>query len=175
MSFNRQAHYHRVVESGRLWLQIDIEKQRLRLRHGTQAEREYRISSAENGVGELNGSNRTPRGWHVIRAKIGAGQPADAVFVARRPTGEIYDEALGEAYPERDWILARILWLSGLEPGFNRLGSRDTMRRYIYIHGCPDSTIMGRPGSAGCIRMRNAELIELFERVEPGTPVLIHE
>ncbi|NLO78952.1 MAG: L,D-transpeptidase [Xanthomonadaceae bacterium] len=175
MSFDRQGHYQRVVDSGRIWLQVDLGQQRLKVRQGSQLVREYPISSAAKGAGELHGSNRTPRGWHVIRAKIGDGAPSGAVFVGRRPTGEIYSEELAQQHPDRDWILTRILWLSGLERGYNRLGNRDTMRRYIYIHGCPDSTPMGQPGSAGCVRMRNADVIELFEQVEPGTPVLIHE
>lgn len=175
MAFDRQAYYQHVTAGGQPWLQIDIGRQRLELRRGVEIEREYSISSASKGVGERHGSNRTPRGWHRIRAKIGTDAPVGAVFVGRRATGEIYDEELGRAHPERDWILTRILWLSGLEPGFNRLGAHDTMRRYIYIHGCPDSEPMGQPGSAGCVRMRNTELIELFEQVVAGTPVLIHE
>ncbi len=172
---DRQAYRAQVVAAGEPWLEIDLGQQRLWLRRGDQAEAEYLVSTARNGPGERNGSNCTPRGWHKIRAKIGAGAPAGAVFVGRRPTGEVYDAALGRAFPERDWILTRILWLSGLEPGVNRLGACDTMRRYIYIHGCPDTERMGVPGSAGCIRMRNAELIELFERVPVYTPVLIRE
>lgn len=135
--------------------------------------RRYRISSARNGTGQENGSFRTPLGKHIIRAKIGAGQPLNTVFVRRRPTGEIYSPQLAEQFPKRDWILTRILWLSGCEPGFNRLGSVDTMRRYIYIHGTPDSVEMGKPGSIGCIRMRNSDLVELFDLVETGTPVEI--
>ncbi len=131
----------------------------------------YPVSTAANGVGEECGSYCTPRGRHIIRAKIGGGQPVNSVFVRRRPTGEIYSPQLGEQFPGRDWILTRILWLSGCEPGFNRLGSRDTMRRYIYIHGTPDSVELGRPGSKGCVRMRNADLIELFDLVPAGTPV----
>lgn len=131
----------------------------------------YPVSTAERGVGEERGSYRTPRGKHIIRAKIGAGQAANSVFVARRPTGEIYTPELGQTFPERDWILTRILWLSGCEPAFNRLGCVDTMRRYIYIHGSPDSVIMGKPGSHGCIRMRNADIVDLFDRVAPYTPV----
>ncbi|MEO1768004.1 L,D-transpeptidase [Thiobacter aerophilum] len=133
----------------------------------------YAVSTAANGPGEREGSFRTPRGQHIIRAKIGAGQPENTVFVRRRPTGEIYTPALAAQYPGRDWILTRILWLSGCEPGFNRLGAVDTMRRYIYIHGSPDEVPMGVPGSRGCIRMRNRDIIELFDRVEPGTPVEI--
>ncbi|MHB8257378.1 MAG: L,D-transpeptidase family protein [Acidiferrobacterales bacterium] len=132
-----------------------------------------RIASARNGVGEENGSERTPRGWHIIRAKVGAGLPAGAVLVSRRPTGEIYTPELRRSFPGRDWILTRILWLSGLEPGRNRLGRVDTMRRYIYIHGCPDEDPMGIPGSHGCIKMRNSDIIDLFDRVPVGTKVHI--
>lgn len=135
--------------------------------------RRYTVSTGANGVGEENGSFCTPRGRHVIRAKIGAGQPQNAIFVKRRPTGEVYTPELGAQYPGRDWILGRILWLSGCESGYNRGGSCDTMRRYVYIHGTPDSTELGRPGSRGCVRMRNAELIELFDLVPAGTPVEI--
>ena len=133
----------------------------------------YPVSTGANGAGEENGSFCTPRGRHVIRAKIGAGQPLNTVFVKRRPTGEIYSPELGARHPGRDWILTRILWLSGQELGYNRGGSCDTMRRYVYIHGTPDETELGRPGSRGCIRMRNAELLELFDRVAAGTAVEI--
>lgn len=153
---------------------IDIEKQQLSLT-GEQGNFIYDISSATNGVGEQYGSEQTPRGAHLIRAKIGAGAPVNSVFVARRPTGEIYSNELRAQYPERDWILSRILWLSGLEIGFNRLGRVDTMRRYIYIHGAPDDHPMGVPSSHGCIKMANHDLIELFELVEVGAPVMIME
>lgn len=135
--------------------------------------RHYRVSTAKNGVGQQRGSFCTPLGKHVIRAKIGAGQPLNTVFIKRRPTGEIYTPELGTRYPGRDWILTRILWLSGCEGGFNRLGQVDTMRRYIYIHGSPDSAEMGKPGSIGCIRMHNCDLLELFDLVEAGTEVEI--
>jgi lipoprotein-anchoring transpeptidase ErfK/SrfK len=135
--------------------------------------RQYRISSAKNGTGQENGSFCTPLGKHIIRAKIGAGHPVNTVFIKRRPTGEIYTSELAQQYPKRDWILTRILWLSGCEPGFNRWGSVDTMRRYIYIHGTPDSVEMGKPGSIGCIRMRNSDLLELFDRISVGTQVEI--
>ena len=137
--------------------------------------RRYPVSTAGNGVGEEFGSFCTPRGQHIIRAKIGAGQPLNAVFVSRRPTGEIYTPQLHEQHPGRDWMLTRILWLSGCEVGFNRLGTRDTMRRYIYIHGTPDSTTLCKPGSKGCVRMRNADLVELFSKVNVGTTVDITE
>jgi len=135
----------------------------------------YRISSAKNGVGELNGSFCTPRGRHIIRAKIGAGQPLNAVFIERRPTGEVYSPELAGRSPGRDWILTRILWLSGCEPGFNRLGKVDTMRRAIYIHGSPDTAEMGKPGSHGCIRMRNQDIAELFDLVPVHAQVRIQE
>jgi L,D-transpeptidase YbiS len=133
--------------------------------------RRYAISTSKNGLGEANGSFCTPRGRHLVRAKIGAGQPLNAVFVRRRPTGEIWTPALHAAYPGRDWILTRIFWLSGCEPGFNRLGKVDTMRRYIYIHGAPESADMGQPGSIGCVRMRGPDILELFDLVPPYTPV----
>ncbi len=131
------------------------------------------VSTAKNGVGEQSGSYCTPRGEHIIRAKIGAGQPENTVFVRRRPTGEIWSRELYARYPGRDWILTRILWLSGCEPGRNRLGKVDTMRRYIYIHGSPETAEMGKPGSIGCIRMRNADIVELFDLVPAYTPVKI--
>ena len=135
----------------------------------------YSVSTAKLGAGELKGSFCTPRGRHIVRAKIGAGQPINTVFVGRRPTGEIYGAELAEKHPGRDWILTRILWLSGCEPGFNRLGDVDTMRRYIYMHGSPDNAVMGVPGSIGCIRMHNQVLLDLFERVMVGDEVLIVE
>jgi len=137
--------------------------------------RQYPVSTAAAGVGEISGSFQTPRGEHIIRAKIGAGQPDNAVFVRRRPTGEIWTPELHAAFPGRDWILTRILWLSGCEAGRNRQGCVDTMRRYIYIHGTPEITDMAVPGSHGCIRMRNADLVELFDLVPCYTAVEITE
>ena len=135
----------------------------------------YSVSTAANGVGCEKDSGCTPLGAHIIRAKIGAGAAPNAVFVGRRPTGEICTSEVMAQYPNRDWILTRILWLSGTEIGKNRLGNVDTMQRYIYIHGSPDSTEMGKVGSHGCVRMRNADVIALFDWVEAGTPVLISE
>jgi L,D-transpeptidase YbiS len=156
-------------------IDIDLSRQRLRLYQGRTLLREYRVSTAGKGAGETNGSNQTPRGRHKIRAKIGRGAPPGAVFVSRRRTGEVYSKALRERYPDRDWILTRILWLSGLEPGKNRLRDVDTMRRFIYLHGTPDETPLGQPGSHGCVRMANQDIVELFDLVEPGTEVDIHE
>lgn len=157
----------------RIW--ISIKSQSLELFDDCLLVRRYGISTAAKGSGEQFGSFQTPRGRHVIRAKIGAGAPENTVFVRRRPTGEIWTPELAETHPGRDWILTRILWLSGCQPGFNRLGPVDTMRRYIYLHGSPDTVDMGMPGSIGCIRMRNHDIIELFDLVSPLTVVDIGE
>lgn len=135
----------------------------------------YPVSSAAKGAGEASGSYCTPRGRHLIRAKIGGGQPLNAVFRGRRPTGEIFGPELAAQFPERDWILSRILWLSGREPGFNRLGKVDTMARYIYIHGTGEEGRLGSPVSHGCIRMANRDIAELFDLVPAFTEVEIVE
>ena len=150
---------------------ISLTRQTLQVRGAGCVEREFLVSTSRYGPGEQSGSLCTPRGWHVIRAKIGRDLPEGAVLRARRPTGEVFSSALQRAEPDRDWILSRILWLSGLEPGRNRLGDVDSMRRYIYIHGTPDQEPMGVPFSHGCIRMRNAEVCWLFDVVTPGTLV----
>ncbi len=153
-------------------LRVDLGRQELALHDDDdRIIRVWPVSTAANGAGEQNGSHCTPRGRHVIRAKIGAGLPLNTVFVRRRPTGEIYTPELGAAQRGRDWILTRILWLSGTQPGFNRLGACDTMRRYIYIHGTPDETFEQAPRSHGCIRMRNADVAALFDQVPVYTPV----
>jgi L,D-transpeptidase YbiS len=156
-------------------IDIDLSRQCLRLYDGRKLLREYKVSTAARGAGEQRGSYQTPRGRHKIRAMIGRGAAPGAVFVSRRPTGELYSRELRERYPDRDWILTRILWLSGLEPGRNRLREVDTMRRYIYLHGTPEETELGKPGSHGCVRMANSDIVELFELVKPGIEVDIHE
>jgi lipoprotein-anchoring transpeptidase ErfK/SrfK len=156
-------------------IQIDIKTQRLSLINDGKVIFNVSISSARNGSGETEGSEKTPRGWHIVRAKIGKDQLINSVFVGRRPTGEVFTEQLRDKNPGRDWILTRILWLSGLEPGFNRLGNVDTMRRYIYIHGCPDSDVMGKPSSHGCIKMNNKDIVQLFDLIDVGEQVLITE
>jgi lipoprotein-anchoring transpeptidase ErfK/SrfK len=155
-------------------LDISIAEQCLRIIEGDKVLKTYPVSTAKNGPGEQKGSECTPTGWHSIRAKIGAGQPPYTVFKGRRPTGEIYTPELGRRYPERDWILTRILWLGGLEPGKNRYGNVDSTWRYIYIHGCPDELLDGTPQSHGCIRIGNSDVLELFERVDAGCRVFIH-
>ena len=156
-------------------IHIDGARQELELLDGERVLKRYSVSTAKNGFGEKNGSLQTPRGRHIVRAKIGAGQPANTVFVRHRPTGETWSAKLSAKHPGRDWMLTRLLWLSGREPGRNRLGEVDTMRRYIYIHGSPDTAEMGKPGSIGCIRMRNRDIVELFDLVPPYTPVEIRE
>jgi len=154
-------------------IEINLEQQRLTLFDGSRPIIDYLVSTASNGAGEFQGSGCTPRGRHRIRICIGEGEPVNAVFRGRRPTGEIYSEALASRFPGRDWILTRILWLSGSESGRNRGGKRDTLRRFIYIHGCPDSEPMGEPGSHGCIRMRNSDILDLFPQLEAGMEVEI--
>ena len=157
-------------------IEISVAAQTLQLLDDAgQLLRQYTISSAANGVGEQMGSYQTPRGRHRIRARIGDGLPLGAVLRGRRPTGEICTPELMAVQPDRDWILTRILWLCGEEPGKNRGGQVDTMRRYVYIHGTPDNVVLGVPGSHGCIRMRNTDMVDLFNRVPVGTPVNISE
>lgn len=156
-------------------IDIDVNKQQLTLLQGTEMLACYPVSTAKNGVGQQNGSECTPSGWHAIRIKIGIDAKENTVFVGRRESGEIFNEELKQLHPQRDWILTRILWLSGLETGKNRGGNIDTLRRYIYIHGCPDSDSFSVPSSHGCVKMRNKDVIELFDNVDTGTRVLIHE
>ncbi|QEW06774.1 L,D-transpeptidase [Nitrincola iocasae] len=154
-------------------LHISVAEQRLLLFVQGELIRSYAVSTALKGVGNTENSGCTPVGLHYVRAKIGAGLPANAVFVGRRFTGEYYTPALAARYPQRDWILTRILWLCGLERGINRLGRVDSMRRFIYIHGTPDTEPMGLPMSHGCVRMRNTDIIELFELIPAGCRVSI--
>ena len=160
-------------------IEVSIKEQTLTLFDNDKQLKHYSISTAKNGSGELIDSECTPRGVHIISEKIGDGAAANAVFVARVETGEIYEPALRELHPERDWILTRILWLSGTEEGKNK-GQKedvcvDSHDRYIYIHGSPDDVDMGIPGSRGCVRMRNSEIIELFDLIEEGTEVVIND
>jgi lipoprotein-anchoring transpeptidase ErfK/SrfK len=154
-------------------LLVDLAAQTLELLEERRVLERYSVSTGRNGPGEQWNSGCTPRGLHRVRIRIGDGCPEGAVFVGRRATGEIYDAGLAWKHPERDWVLTRILWLTGMEPGRNRGGSVDTLRRYIYIHGCPDTEPMGKPCSHGCIRMRNRDVIELFDLIPAGTLVEI--
>jgi len=161
-----------VVDS---FLDISVSQQVLAVIEKGEVIRCYPVSTAKNGVGEQKGSECTPRGWHRIRAKIGSGLPLCTVFVGRRPTGEVFSSELSRQYPERDWILTRILWLTGLESGKNRYGNVDSGWRYIYIHGCPDHLMTGKPESHGCIRMLNTDIVDLFDHVTTCSKVYIHQ
>ncbi len=154
-------------------IEVSISQQTLTVLDGDQILADFIISTATNGEGSQKNSGCTPTGQHIIRAKIGEGAPINSVFVGRRVTGEICSPELMTEFPNRDWILTRILWLSGTEVGVNRLGEVDTMQRYIYIHGTPDNVVLGQPGSHGCIRMRNSDVIALFNMVPVGTPIHI--
>ena len=163
------------VRSNGSYLDVSLQSQRLLFREEDKIVAEYPVSTAKNGPGQKRGSECTPLGWHRIRAKIGEGLPVNTVFIGRRPTGERYNQDLAQQHPERDWILTRILWLGGLEPGKNRYGEVDTCWRYIYIHGAPDQLVNGAPASHGCIRMKNNDIMHLFGQVKPGMKVYIHE
>ena len=156
---------------------VDLSAQMLSLWQGETLQKQWPVSTAANGAGEISGSGCTPRGRHIIRAKIGLGAEIGAVFKARRIASDLrcYSPEIGAQYPGRDWILSRILWLSGCEVGINRLGCVDTMRRYIYIHGTPHLDALGSPASHGCIRMGNADIVELFDLVPTGIEVTLHE
>jgi len=156
-------------------IRVNLSSQSLEVLEGTKVLAHYPISSAAKGAGERNGSEMTPRGLHEVRAKVGASAPAGTVFAGRRPTGEICTPELMRKEPDRDWILTRILWLRGLEVGKNRLGDVDSMRRWIYIHGTPYEDDIGKVASHGCSRMRNTDVIELFDRAETGDIVEIIE
>jgi lipoprotein-anchoring transpeptidase ErfK/SrfK len=162
-----------ITQNNSLEIIIDVASQQLELVHYDKLFFKTEISSAKNGVGEISGSECTPTGRHIIRAKIGSNFPVNTVFVGRRPTNEVYSPALKLEYPQRDWILTRIMWLSGIELYKNRFGNVDTMRRYIYIHGCPDEDVMGIPSSHGCIKMHNHDVIKLYDMVNIGTIVTI--
>lgn len=162
-----------VRSSDPVYLRVDTHRQVLEWIENETVIYVWPVSTAKNGLGEERGSEKTPRGWHQIRAKIGEGQPLNAVFRGRRPTGEIYGDALNAQYPNRDWILTRILWLGGLEAGINRYGAVDTTWRYIYIHGSPDHGVTGEPLSHGCIRMKSVDMLDLFDRVPIGLRILI--
>ena len=156
-------------------IEIDLGRQQLKLWSEGRMLRECLVSTGANGIGEINGSGCTPRGRHVIRAKVGDGAPSGTLFTRRRPTGEIWSPELHAKFPGRDWILTRILWLSGTEHGRNRLGCVDTFRRYIYLHGTPPTTRLGMPGSKGCIRVANTDIVELYDRLPVGAEVDLHE
>ena len=157
------------------WIHISIPQQTLTGFSAGVPLCTYPVSTALNGAGEQEGTGCTPRGRHRIRARIGDGLPVRSVFIGRRPTGEIWSAELAQQHPSRDWILTRILWLCGEQPGYNRGGRSDSQRRYIYIHGTGDDQPMGQPLSHGCIRLRNEDMLALFEATPAGCAVYIDE
>jgi L,D-transpeptidase catalytic domain len=157
------------------WLRINVLAQQLEFWHHFQLVFSLPCATARNGLGEVNGSEKTPRGWHAISQVVGAHAPPTSVFVGRKATGEQYSKNLVKEYPDRDWILSRILWLEGLEQGFNRGGQCDSKQRYIYIHGSPESGISGKPTSRGCIRLKIEDILALTPQCFVGMRVLIDE
>ncbi|MEO5340630.1 MAG: L,D-transpeptidase [Magnetococcus sp. MYC-9] len=137
---------------------------------GVGGRREWPVSTAAAGFGNRQDSGQTPVGLHRIAACIGADEPCGMVFKSRLATGEIVAEC---TQPAGDFITSRILWLEGLEEGVNRGEGCDSRARYIYIHGTPYRTLLGQPASAGCVRMDNQHILELFPQVQEGTLVLI--
>ena len=157
-------------------LKISVKEQKLHVyRDDNERVKSFVISTALKGVGQNKGSFCTPLGQHIVRAKVGDGAPIFSEFVARRLTGKIWRPTISVSDSKEDWILTRILWLSGLEVGFNRLGNQDTMQRFIYIHGTNDLDNLGKPSSHGCIRMDNYDIIDLFDQIKVGDHVLISE
>jgi UDP-N-acetylmuramate--alanine ligase len=152
-------------------LLVDVERQKLSLIEDGRVVIEYPVSTAIAGIGEEEGSGKTPRGWHRIHARIGDGEPIGAVFVSREPTGAVWR---GD-HREDDLILTRVLTLDGLEDSFNRGPGRDSLERYIYIHGTNHEGHLGRAVSHGCVRMANADVVALFDRVREGDPVVVVE
>lgn len=153
-------------------LVVNISEQKTYLMQQGKILKSYLVSTAENGIGQQEGSEMTPLGCHEICEKIGDGCAPNTIFQYRQPTGELYNAHIGFTQ-KRDWIITRILRLKGLEPGFNQGSTVDTYQRCIYFHGAPDESPMGVPASRGCIRMHNWDIIDLFERVTVGTKVLI--
>ena len=153
------------------YIVVDTERQRLSWVEADAVVAEYPVSTALAGIGGESGSLKTPAGWHRVHATIGSGEPAGAVFESRVPTGALWR---GEARDE-DLILTRVLTLEGSEDGVNRGAGGDSLERYIYIHGTNHEASLGKPASHGCVRMSNASVLELFERVRPGDPVVILE
>ncbi len=142
---------------------VDVSDQELRLYVDGRLAARYPVSTAEAGTGSAAGSNRTPLGAHYVRRRYGAGAPAGMVFRARVPTGRIAAIEHRPRHIGEDLVTSRILWLAGLEPGRNQGPGVDSFRRYIYIHGTPEEGLIGRPASHGCIRLRNEDVIALFD------------
>ena len=150
-----------------------LDRQQLHLIHGRVPVCSYPVSTSRYGAGCEQDSRRTPTGMHHIAEKIGQGCERGEILKARVATGEIAEIIAAEEPGDEDLITSRILWLQGMEPGINQGEGVDSYQRYIYIHGSNEEGLIGQPASVGCIRMKNDDVIDLFDRVEVGTPVLI--
>jgi L,D-transpeptidase catalytic domain len=147
----------------------------LQLRRKGAVVRSYVVSTSKRPPSNVANSLGTPCGLHEIAERIGGGQPPGMVFRSRVPTGRHFSEIAGEEGETRNLVTSRILWLRGLEPGVNLGGDVDTHKRYIYIHGTQREDRIGRPLSAGCVLMRNDDVIELYDQVRAGDLVWISE
>ncbi len=166
-----EAYYDTSYHRGDL-LYVSVHRQSMfHVRNGKLL-KEYPISTAQNGLGSEKNSFRTPTGLHRISEKFGDGVPAFGVLKDRRFSGQVAD-TLAAGHQDRDQITSRVLWLEGLEPGHNRGGQRDSHERFIYIHGTSNEAAIGRPVSRGCIRMRNKDVIELYDQVPVGTRLVV--
>lgn len=154
---------------------VDVGLQRLTVLRRGRKVATYPVSTATLGTGSESGSNRTPLGLHRVCKKIGDGEPHGMIFVGRVPVGKIATIKVDAVDAAEDLILTRILWLDGLEEGKNRGGSVDSRSRYIYIHGTNEEGLIGRPASHGCVRMRNADVVELCDLIVEGVVVEIVE
>ncbi len=151
-------------------LVVHVSSQTLALFENGKFVEKYCCSTSRFGLGQIEGSNHTPLGLHRVAEKIGAGEPAGTVFQSRQIVGHTSQPDYADAK-----ITTRILWLEGLEPGFNRGGNVDSHHRYIYIHGTADQKTIGRPASCGCVHLADADLIPLFDVLPGGTLVWISE
>ncbi|OQS10601.1 L,D-transpeptidase [Chromobacterium violaceum] len=171
-----QATHPNARHYGAPWVWVGVKSQTLRLLDDWgRIQKEFTVSTAKNGVGETSGSYQTPRGWHAVCEKLGDGADENTIIFRRQVTPWKYTPELHAQYPNKDWILTRILWLCGQEAGLNQGGNVDSYDRAIYIHGAGDHVPWGRPSSLGCVRMKNRDVIELFDAVPNGTDVWIDE
>ena len=161
------------ISSKDVYIEIDISEQRLYLIESLDIKASYPVSSSKYGEGSIENSFKTPLGFHVVKEKIGEGAEKNTIFKSRINTRRSADIIEEYQDSDDDFVTSRIMWLDGAEEGKNRGGSVDSFSRYIYIHGTHEEGLIGTKASHGCIRMFNADAIELFERIKKGTKVLI--
>lgn len=153
-------------------LLVDVSSQRLVVSHSGIVKSVYAVSTAKAGEGSLSGSGKTPLGWHHVTDWIGEGAPPGQVFAARRPTEEVIPRSGWSSEQSKDKVLSRIMWLSGLERGVNYGGDVDSRSRFIYLHGTNQEHLIGTKASHGCIRLRNDDVLELFDMTK-GLPTFV--